>query len=833
MTRTEWKSLAAVALSVVAFFALSRANLDAQEGIASETSAASSFDPVATEAGTRRVATINGVEIAFRYCPPGEFLMGCPDKEPWKYADETPRKVVLSRGFWLQETELTQAQWKAAGVDPDRRLREDDLPVYVSWNKCQRFISKLNEELKIAPEGWRFALPTEAQWEYACRAGTTGPLYGPFDKIAWGLDKLGSSPRPVGTKEANAWGFYDTIGNAPEWVADYYALYSAVAETDPTGPAVGALRVVRGGGDKEESSYRASRRDYAPDRVDYISFGARIALVPITDDASSVEETKKSAAKARVSLYELADKSVLWGGSSRSKESRKLKRLNPAQIERLDPEPAEPGTRRVMTIDGVAYPFRYCPPGEFAMGSPEDERGRLDNETLHNVALTKGFWIMETELTRAQWLPIALMILPPEARERDAVSSLSWNECQELIAELNENLKAAPEGWRFALPTEAQWEYACRAGTTGARYGELDQIARYAGSDDDDNERRVGRRFPNAWGLFDMLGNLSEWCEDRFGDYPIGDAIDPTGPATGSERVVRGGSKVHSGAGCRCARRYSLSPDSSDYAVGTRFVLVPATESEPAVPSEVSRSDAVENSTFDPVATEPGTRRVARFNGVEFPFRYCPPKSLKIGADEDEIKRLPLETTLSPGFWLMETELTRAQWAAFTGDSPRFAGRGNYPATEISWNDCQRFIDKLNDEFGDSLKGWRFSLPTEARWEYACRAGTTGPAYGELDEIAWYRGVKNGGGPRPVGEKTPNAWGLFDMLGNVAEWCEDCSDLEGATDPSDPGKSWRRAFRGGGYRGAEREIRVEKRDWRGEYYRDDEVGVRLALVPEP
>ena len=143
----------------------------------------------------------------------------------------------------------------------------------------------------------------------------------------------------------------------------------------------------------------------------------------------------------------------------------------------------------------------------------------------------------------------------------------SWKACQEFIERLNGELDCGA-----LLPTEAEWEYACRAGTKGkyAGTGELDDMGWY----DENSEgalHPVGRKTPNAWGLYDMHGNAYEWCADRYGDYPSGSVVDPQGPVTGKRRVMRGGCFDQDASTCRSAYRYSTTPGSCNDRFGFRL----------------------------------------------------------------------------------------------------------------------------------------------------------------------------------------------------------------------------------------------------------------------
>ena len=177
--------------------------------------------------------------------PPGKFQMGSKSSEADD--DERPRtRVTISRGFYLGKYEVTQGQWEAVMGSNPSWFDEcgPNCPVEkVSWEDVQEFIRKLN----AAAGGNRYRLPTEAEWEYAARAGTMGDRYGNLDAIAWYEDNSGNRTHPVGQKEPNAWGLHDMLGNVREWVGDWYGPYPGGSVTDPRGPGSGWLRVVRGG----------------------------------------------------------------------------------------------------------------------------------------------------------------------------------------------------------------------------------------------------------------------------------------------------------------------------------------------------------------------------------------------------------------------------------------------------------------------------------------------------------------------------------------------------------------------------------------------------------
>jgi formylglycine-generating enzyme required for sulfatase activity len=241
------------------------------------------------------------------------------------------------------------------------------------------------------------------------------------------------------------------------------------------------------------------------------------------------------------------------------------------------PIPAAGGPVRV---NSLGMKFVRVPPGSFLMGSPPDEAGRQDSETQHRVTLTKAYQIGVHPVTQAQWFQV-LGDRPSHFPGDDRpVEQVSWSDCQAFLMELSQR-----EGKLYRLPTEAEWEYACRAGSaTPFSCGETIDTDQ-ANFDDSypDARNRIGLHrgqttpvasFPaNAWGLFDLHGNVWEWCADWFGPCASGAVTDPLGPGSGAMRVLRGGSWNEWAENCRSASRHSLGPDGSLPTIGLRVVL--------------------------------------------------------------------------------------------------------------------------------------------------------------------------------------------------------------------------------------------------------------------
>jgi len=201
--------------------------------------------------GLYATVIVRGIRMRFRYVPAGSVLIGSPDNEPGRDADEAQQPMTLTRSFWLAETETTQAFWEALGLTNPSRFRSAERPVErVSWDDCARFLLTLND----AVSGLNARLPLEMEWEHACRAGAAGAYHGhegpvapaQLPDIAWYAATSGGSTRPVAGRYPNRLGLFDLHGNVWEWCADTYVPYSPALTVDWEGRG-GRERVVRGG----------------------------------------------------------------------------------------------------------------------------------------------------------------------------------------------------------------------------------------------------------------------------------------------------------------------------------------------------------------------------------------------------------------------------------------------------------------------------------------------------------------------------------------------------------------------------------------------------------
>ncbi|MBO4544163.1 MAG: formylglycine-generating enzyme family protein, partial [Verrucomicrobia bacterium] len=447
----------------------------------------------------------------------------------------------------------------------------------------------------------------------------------------------------------------------------------------------------------------------------------------------------------------------------------------------------------------------------------KDELGRNSNETQHEVTLTRGYWLGKYEVTQAQYEAV-MGTNPSYFKGADLpVENVNWFEALAFCEKLTAIAKAAgllPEGYEYTLPTEAQWEYACRAGTTTAFNNgtnieteeqirgvcpNLDPVGWY---DDNSNytttTHPVGQKQPNAWGLYDMHGNVEEWCLDWWGDYPASSVTDPTGPATGDYRMQRGGSCdgfTYAGM-CRSAERSRGLPGSINEAscyTGFRVALAPLTKTK----TKNMTIPLSEDVDLDMIWIEPGTFMMGSVS--------------ELGSNDDETWH---DVTLTQGYWLGKYEVTQAQYQAIMGTNPSYIKGVDLPVEQVTWYDATNFCAKLTAReraAGRLPAGYEYTLPTEAQWEYACRAGTmtslnsgmdlsNAEECPEMDKVGWYYYNSNDK-THPVGQKQPNNWGLYDMHGNVYEWCLDWYGdypRSSVVDPTGPDTGDLRVLRGGG-----------------------------------
>jgi formylglycine-generating enzyme required for sulfatase activity len=636
--------------------------------------------------------------------------------------------------------------------------------------------------------------------------------------------------------------------------------------------------------------------------------------------------------------------------------------------------------------NSIGIKLNKIPAGTFTMG---------EGDNAHKVTLTQPFYLGVTEVTNAQWKAV-MGNVPSTWKDDDCpVEQVSWDDVVSFCKKLSSLPAERAAGRVYRLPTEAEWEYACRSssstsysfGDDESLLGDFAWFSENAGK----QTHAVGQKRPNAWGLYDMHGNVWEWCSDRYGDYPDGAVSDPQGPSSGSVRVIRGGSWFRSAGLCRSAIRGRDGPSYRGNGLGFRLALSPSGSQPPEAdvtserkpggsPSErataaaggimetnveptpekkpvdprlgskpQSRPDlqklssnlmafrnqvgksidgmltgrsrgALWGTAFYTLDSDPGTAAVhagvlkdgetaavrltikpgqASYKGstangvrsnpwgsypgsftierlgvlpaekkpVESPKPVALDGSGKVPTARDvptaavamesitnsigiKLNKIPAGTftmgegdnahkvTLTQPFYLGVTEVTNAQWKAVMGNVPSTWKDDDCPVEQVSWEEAVSFCEKLSSLSAERAAGRVYRLPTEAEWEYTCRAGTTTSySFGNdellLGDFAWFDG-NAGSGTHAVGQKRPNAWGLYDMHGNVWEWCSDWfGDYPGnaVSDPQGVASGSRRVRRGGGWHSSAEICRSADRHRSGPSNPGNDVGFRLALSP--
>ena len=514
------------------------------------------------------VKEAGGLEML--WVEPGNFVMGKMGHVSTRGVG-SQQKVSITNGFYLGKYEVTQSQYKAVmqGNDyelesnPSRSKGEKEPVTSVSWDDIQIFLKILNSKERNAgrlPLQWNYSLPTEAEWEYACRAGTT-------TRFSWGdeiddslancLRKIGRQVQ-VGQYPPNVWGFYDMHGNVWERVFDWSAHYSEQNEIDPSGPLNGTSKISRGG---SWMSYEQHLFSYS----------------------KVVSDTKHVNGNTG---FRLALRFGLLGDNKRLNET-KIDAKNLTNTEKTENNELTLQKKQMHVVElnsSVRLEMLWVNPGTFTMGSPTSEPGRSTRtnwEDEHNVTLTKGFYLGKYEVTQAQYeavmtgntLSLSATLGNWPNNPTRPVERVSHDDIQIFLSRLNAQQSAnISAGWSYVLPTEAEWEYACRAGTTTAySWGATiaTSNANYSTSGLSQTSA-AGNYAANPWGFFDMHGNVFEWTADWFSLYSYGAQTDPTGPASGSARVIRGGSWHLTGTGLRSAARGNGTPSSRYTHIGFR-----------------------------------------------------------------------------------------------------------------------------------------------------------------------------------------------------------------------------------------------------------------------
>jgi len=489
----------------------------------------------------------------------------------------------IAPDFWMGKFEVTQEQWQRMMGNNPSRFKGAKKPVEtVSWNDCQEFVMKLNELPEVKASGLTFRLPTEEEWETACRAGApksedyckladgTQITESNLSRVAWFGKNWDEGPTEVGkNREPNAWGLYDMHGNVWEW----------------TQTADGGLRVRRGGSFRSAGFCAAGFRGGGFPGLRFRGLGFRLAASGRTAAAPA-----KPEAAARPSDGKQAARSA---AASRSEAVR------PAMC--APGHEWKPGVVKTVNLGGGTWLFG----------------GDVKLDMVHCPGVAPDFWMGKFEVTQEQWKQVMGTDPSHFKGAKNPVESVSWNDCQEFVRKLNDLSAAKETGLTFRLPTEEEWETACRAGAPKSeRYCKLADGTQITES----NLSRVAwfnkgwhvgptevgkNREPNAWGLYDMHGNVWEWTQT----------------ADGGLRVFRGGSFDGSAGGCAAGGRGRNSLDNRGGYLGFRLAASGRTAASPAKPEATARPSDGKQAALEPfsddAALDPDTDG---FTNLEVPW---------------------------------------------------------------------------------------------------------------------------------------------------------------------------------------------------------------------
>jgi formylglycine-generating enzyme required for sulfatase activity len=852
----------------------------------------------------------NSSGMKFRLIPPGEFVMGgtpadiavarqqADPGEHWQdvATSEGPQhRVILTQAFYLATHEVTQEQFmrvmganpsyfSASGGGKDQLAGQatEQLPVdSVSWNEAAEFCAKLSE-LEGVPPGYvqnearfetsggdGYRLPTEAEWEYAYRAGTTSRYWtGDADEglvpNAWVVTNSAGRTHPVGELPPNPFGLCDMAGNVWEWVQDgwertYYEQFTTAPAIDPTGPITPAHRRVLRGGRWQSIPFscRASGRlTNGVNRRDYRA-GFRVAL--------SVEAVRRTVRPAAAEVRP-------WPPNP---PPPAVAPFDAAQAAAHQQAWADYLDVPVEYTNSLGMIFRLIPPGEFLMGSPDAEiqealqaamdapwRDSIVSEApQRRVTLTRPTYLCAHEVTQREYQAI-MGENPSHFAATGAgagniggadtsncpVEYVNWHKAVMFCSKLSQRERFALKTpmdrdaeQSYHLPTAALWQFACRAGTTGKFWNgesaaDATKIA-WCAENSEDHTHPVGDLPANPFGLFDMHGNVLEWCHDAWtptyyqelGEGPI---IDPTGPTGSLIRVRHGGGWGQPISFHRSACRRVGKSIYADHMIGFRVALSveavrravqpveaagwhgwPADAPPPAIaPFDAAQAAAHQDAWADYLNVP-----VEYANTIGMKFRLVPPGEFLMGSTPEEIEGgMPSvgqdaqqreyirsegpkhRVILTQPFYLGIHEVAQADYAAVRGINPahhanqapgQHAVEGldtaRHAVEWVTWREASDFCARLSErEFPDNKDpanvkhaAMHYRLPTEAEWEFACRAGTAtvyclGDDYANLEQMAWI-GDNSGGRTHAGGELEANPLGLYDMPGNVWEWCAD------------------------------------------------------------
>lgn len=413
--------------------------------------------------------------------------------------------------------------------------------------------------------------------------------------------------------------------------------------------------------------------------------------------------------------------------------------------------------------------------GTFTMGATKEQGSDAqDNEKPAHDVTVASFKIGKYDVTQEQWETIMGDNPSKIKGQKKPVTDITWKDCQTFIKMLN-----SMTGLQFRLPTETEWEYAARGGNKSQGYkysggNAIDAVGwcyQYSGRTLHD----VGELQPNELGIYDMSGNVYEWCQNLERDYKTGEESNM------DQRVYRGGSYDRDANECRVSRRPGLwGRGYKSGRLGFRLALAFDAEwdgnvSEPDT-QEISMDiveELIADAALDNVKDDeaPSVHDLLTANTDNAIVDSIIHNMVYVGGGRYNMGIYNNPKSVK-AFYIGKYEVTQDEWQAVMGTNPSQFKGSRQPVENVSWEDVQTFLTKLN-----AMSGLKFRLPSYVEWEYAARGGNKGHGYkyaggDDLDAVGWYT-ANSGGTSHDVGTKLPNELGLYDMSGNVLEHCQD------------------------------------------------------------